>query len=142
MEGRQIRLRAAAVAAVAIAAVAGCTGENLFTGPSLGGGLLGPTVEITTPAAGATVGVGDSVQVTAKMTSDNGVTQVTFSGRFGTGTTAFISQVVSLPSSTDTTVSRFLKQAGTTAGTAKIIVEARDLLGSSTADTVTVTIGS
>jgi uncharacterized protein YfaS (alpha-2-macroglobulin family) len=131
----------AVAATFILAAIAACTGENLFTGPALGGTLLGPTVEITAPAAGATVAPGDSVQVTVNVASANGVSQVTFSGVFGTGTAAFISQVVSL-SSQDTTLSRFLKQTGTTTGSAMIIVKASDLLAASAADTVTVTIGS
>jgi hypothetical protein len=125
---------------VALAGLAACTGENLFTGPALGGSLLGPTVDISAPAAGATVAATDSVQVTANVASDNGITQVTFSGLFSTGTAAYISQVVSL-SATDTTISRFLKRAGTTTGAAKIIVQATDLLGGVAADTVSITIG-
>lgn len=137
--GRPIRSRAAATAIVTFAALAGCTGENLFTGPSLGGTLLGPTVEITAPAANATLAAGDSVQVTVSAASSNGVNQVTFSGVFNTGTTAYISQVVSL-SSQDTTLSRFLKPAGTGTGAARIIVQATDILGGAAADTVLVTI--
>jgi len=137
-----IQARAAVAAMVGFAVVAGCTGENLFTGPTTGGGgsLLGPTVAISAPAENAVIAVGDSVQVTAKVTSDNGVNQVTFSGVFGTGATAFVSQVVTLTNATDTTISRFLKQAGTATGTAKIIVEAKDILGGTGADTVSVTI--
>jgi len=141
--GRGIQARAAVAAMVGFAVVAGCTGDNLFTGPTLGGGgsLLGPTVEISAPAANAVIATGvDSVQVTAKITSDNGVNEVTFSGVFTSGTTAFISQVVTLPSATDTTVSRFLKRAGTSTGTARIIVQAKDILGATGADTVSVTI--
>jgi hypothetical protein len=130
----------AVVATFVLAAIAACTGENLFTGPSVGGILLGPTVDITAPAEGAAV-TGDSVQVTAHVASDNGITQVTFSGVFSTGTAAYITQVVSL-SSQDTTLSRFLKRSGTGTGSAKIIVQASDLLGGSAADMVTVTIGS
>jgi hypothetical protein len=132
----------AVAAMAAFAVVAGCTGENLFTGPttSSSGSLLGPTVEITAPAANAGVLLGDSVQVTAKITSDNGVNQVTFSGVFTTGATAFVSQAVTLASVTDTTISRYLKQAGTVTGTAKIIVQASDILGNIGADTVSVTI--
>ena len=141
-QGRHVRLRAIGTAVIAVGALASCTGENLFTGPSLGGGLTGPTVEITTPAADATVAAGDSVQVSASVTSSNGVSQVTFSGFFTTGTTAYIAQIVSLPNPADTTLSKFLQPAGTGTGEAKIIVEATDILGGSSADTVTVTIGS
>ena len=141
-EGRRIQLRSVSAAVFAMAALAACTGENLFTGPSLGGGALGPTVDITAPAAGATFATGDSVQVTATVTSANGVTQVTLSGSFATGASAFVTQVVSLPNSPDTTLSRFLKRAGTNTGSARIIVQATDLLGGSGADTVAVTIGS
>ena len=126
-----MRLRPVAAAVLALAAVAACTGENLFTGPSLGGGLSGVTVAITAPAEGATFATGDSVQVTARVASVNGVTQVTLSGAFATGTSAFVTQVVSVPNSPDTTLSRFLRRAGTTTGSAKIIVQATDLLGGS-----------
>jgi hypothetical protein len=140
--GRGIQARAALAAMVGFAAAAGCTGDNLFTGPTLGGGggLLGPTVTLSAPAADAVVALGDSVQVTAKVTSDNGVNEVTFSGVFASGSTAFITQVVTLSNATDTTISRFLKQAGTATGSAKIIVQAKDILGGTGADTVSVTI--
>jgi hypothetical protein len=134
-------LRVAAAMAVGVAVFAACTGENLFTGPTIAGSLLGASVEITEPAEAAAIAVGDSVRVTAHVASENGISQVTFGGVFATGTTAFIQQVVSL-SSPDTTISRFLKQAGTATGSAKIIVQAQDILGSQAADTVTVTIGS
>jgi len=142
LRGRRIGLRAAAVGLAASVLIIGCTGENLFTGPVTGGSTLVPTVEITTPGDGTTIAVGDSVLVTAKLTSANGVTQVTMSGVFSSGPTAFISQVISLPTSPDTTISRFLKQAGITTGSAKIIVQASDVFGGTGSDTVSVTIGS
>ncbi|MDH3423642.1 MAG: hypothetical protein OEN00_11665, partial [Gemmatimonadota bacterium] len=140
VEGRRIRLRVAAAAVAGLAVMAACTGDNLFTGPSLGGTLLGPSVEIEAPAANAVVGATDSVQVRTTVASENGVTQVTLSGVFPTGTAAYISQVVSLPNPQDTTISRFLKRSGTATGSARIIVQATDLLGGTAADTVTITI--
>ena len=130
----------ATIAVAGLAMVAACTGENLFTGPSLGGTLLGPSVEIDAPAANAAVGAADSVQVTTTVASQNGVTQVTFSGVFPSGTAAYISQVVSLPNPQDTTISRFLLRSGTATGGASIIVQATDLLGATAADTVAITI--
>lgn len=135
---RPSRLAAFAVVAAAI----GCTGENLFTGPSTGGSQLGPTVEVTAPAAGTIIALGDSVQVTANVVSSTGVSQVTFSGTFTNGVTAFISEVAVLQSAQDTTISRFLRQAAGTNGSARIVVQARDVVGKIGADTVLVTIGS
>jgi hypothetical protein len=125
-----------------VAAAIGCTGENLFTGPSSGGSQLGPTVEVTAPGAGAIIALGDSVQVSANIVSSTGVSQVTFSGTFTNGVTAFISEVVVLQSAQDTTISRFLRQAAGTNGSARILVQARDIVGRIGADTVLVTIGS
>jgi hypothetical protein len=64
-----------------------------------------------------------------------------FSGNFNDGGTAFTAQTVTLPNPTDTTVTRSLEQPGTTAGAAKIIVQATDLLGATGADTLAITIG-
>jgi len=125
-----------------MAVAIGCTGENLFTGPSTGGSQLGPTVEVTAPGAGAIIALGDSVQVTADVTSSTGVSQVTFSGTFSNGVAAFISELVVLQSAQDTTVSRFLRQASGTNGSVRIVVQARDVVGRIGADTVLVTIGS
>lgn len=141
--GRGIQARFALAAMAGFAVVAGCTGENLFTGPATGSGsgsLLGPTVEISAPVANAVIPVGDSIQVTAKITSANAVNQVVFTGLFETGITAFTAQVVTLSNVTDTTISRFLKQPGTGTGSARIIVQAKDILGGTGADTVSVTI--
>jgi hypothetical protein len=125
---------------VAVTFVVGCTGENLFTGPSLGSSLLGPTAEITAPAPNAVVASGDSVQVTANVASDNGVTEVVFSGVFNTGTAALVSQTVTLPSARDTTISRYLQRSGAATGAAKVIVQARDVVGATASDTVSVTL--
>lgn len=139
--GRGLRPGRLVALAVAVTAI-GCTGENLFTGPSSGGSQFGPTVEVTAPPAGAIIALGDSVQVTADVVSSTGVSQVTFSGTFENGVSAFISQVVVLQSAQDTTISRFLRQAANTNGSVRIIVQARDLVGKIGADTVLVTIGS
>ena len=70
-----------------------------------------------------------------------GVTSVTFSGLFSGGSAAFNQVVVgSLPAPQDTTISRYLRQSGTTTGNVRIIVEATDALGDRGADTVTVSI--
>jgi hypothetical protein len=47
-QGRRAASRFAG-AVFAATVVAACAGENLFTGPGLGGSLLGPQVDITTP---------------------------------------------------------------------------------------------
>lgn len=139
-DGRQVRLRR--VFAYALVALAACTGENIFPlSVSSGGGSLGPPeVQITAPAASAALTLGDSVQVTASVTAENGVGQVTFLGTFDAGASAYVQQVVPLSGQADTTLSRFLQPAGTVTGAARIIVQATDLLGNQGADTVSVTV--
>lgn len=137
--GRSIRLRLA-VGVLAAGVLAACAGENLFTELGASTGLLGPEVEITAPQANLALAVGDSVQVTANVSASDGVSQVKYTGLFEGGATAFLEQIVPLPNPQDTTVSRYMKQAGTTTGSVRIIVEARDLLGETGADTVVVVI--
>jgi hypothetical protein len=117
-----------------------CTGDNLFTGVGALAGLLGPDVEITAPQNNLGLAVGDSVQVTANVSSPEGVATVKYSGLFTGGATAFTEIVVTLPNPQDTTVSRYMKQIGTTTGTVRVIVEATDALGETGADTVNVII--
>lgn len=138
---RAIRLRLA-LATGCLFVTAACTGVNIFpTGVSTSEEQGGPpTLEITQPAAAAALTVGDSVQVTASVTSGTGVNQLTMSGSFLTGTSAYVQQVISLSAATDTTVSRFLQPAGTQTGDARIVVQATDLLGNTGADTVQVTV--
>jgi hypothetical protein len=138
--GRSIGLRLG-VAVIVAGAVAACTGDNLFTGIAAGVGLLGPEVDITAPQPNLAVTVGDSVTVTANVTDPNGVTGVKFSGTFSGGQVAFTEIAVgSLPSPKDTTMTRVMRQAGTTTGNVRIIVEATNAAGDTGADTVTVII--
>jgi hypothetical protein len=134
------RLRLA-IALVAVAAAPACTGDNLFTGLGARSGLLGPEVQITAPQPNVAIAVGDSVQVTANVSSPDGVTAVKFTGAFAGGGTAFTEILVSnLPAPNDTTLTRVMKQAGTTTGGVSIVVEASDALGNKGADTVAVII--
>jgi hypothetical protein len=135
--GRSTGLRLA-VAATLVAAAAACAGENLFTGNA--SVEQGPQVTITSPAANASVSVGDSVNVQADIVGSRGISQVKFSGFFTGGTTAFTEQTVTLPNPPDTTLARFIRQAGATTGNVNIIVEATDILGDKGADTVAVVI--
>jgi hypothetical protein len=123
---------------------AACAGENLFTGPGIGGGgLLGPQVDITAPQPNITIPVGDSVNVTATLVSSEGITEVSFTGTLVAGGAApFTPVVVPLTAVTDTTMSRYLKRSGTTAGAARIIVTAKDVSGDTGADTISVNLGS
>jgi hypothetical protein len=90
-----------------------------------------------------TIAPGDSVQVTANITSDEGIVQVVWSGRLTAGgADPFASITVPLSAVTDTTISRFVKRSGTTGGAAEIIVTATDLTGDLGADTISVTLGS
>ena len=135
------RLGGAVLAAVVVAA---CAGENLFTGPGTGGqNLLGPQVDITAPQPGLTIALGDSVQVTATLVSQEGITEVAWTGTLVAGGAApFTPIVVPLTGVTDTTMSRYLKRSGTTGGAARIIVTAKDLDGDTGADTISVTLGT
>ena len=137
------RARATILAAAAVATVAACAGENLFTGPALGGGaLLGPQVTITTPQPNISIPPEDSVNVTATLVSAEGITEVSFTGTLDAGGVApFTPVVVPLTAVTDTTMSRYLKRSGTTAGAARIIVTAKDISGDTGADTISVTLG-
>lgn len=139
-EERRNRARLAAACVLALTTSVGCTGENLFGlgVVGTGGGGTEPQVEITAPAANAVLNAGDSVQVEASITSDNGVNQVTVSGVFDGGGTAFVQQVLTMSVTTDTTISQFVQPAGVTTGAASIIVEARDVLGNTGSDTVAV----
>jgi hypothetical protein len=138
--GRSIGLRLAAVLIVA-GSLPACTGDNLFTGVGASVGLLGPEVEITAPQNNFALAVGDSVTVTANMSSPDGITSVKFLGLFSGGQAAFTEIVVgSLPSAQDTTLTRVMRQSGTTTGNVRLIVEATDALGEKGADTVNVII--
>lgn len=138
--GRPLRLRLV-VALLVAGSLPACTGDNLFTGFALSGGLLGPEVEITAPLANLTMAVGDSVQVTAQVASSEGITSVTFSGIFSGGSAAFTQIVVgALPAPQDTTITRIMRQSGAVTGNVRIIVEATDALGAKGADTVNVSI--
>lgn len=126
---------------LAVAVLAACTGDNLFTGLALSNQLTGPEVTITSPGGNVSVAPGVAVSVTAEVTSSEGVSEMVFSGIFEDGSPAFTAQTVALPNPQDTTLTKSLAQPGTSTGSAKIIVEATDILGSTGADTVTITIG-
>jgi hypothetical protein len=135
------RLAGALLAGVVVAA---CAGENAFTFAVQAISLLGPQVEITAPIPPVTVAPGDSVEVTASLTSGEGMTEVAWTGTLDAGGAApFIPIVVPLAGVLDTTMSRFVKRVvGSPAGQAKIIVTATDVTGDTGADTISVTLGS
>lgn len=138
--GRSLRLRLAATLLVA-GSLPACTGDNLFTGVGAVAGLLGPEVEITAPLPNFTMRVGDSLTVTTNVSSEDGITSVTFSGLFSGGSSAFTQLIVTnLASPQDTTLTRVLRQTGTSTGNVRVIVEATDALGDRGADTVNVII--
>jgi hypothetical protein len=139
--GRRIPARLGGALLVA-AVVAACAGENAFTFAVKGGGLLGPQVNITAPVNPPPIPPGDSVLVTATITSGDPVTEVSWTGTLDAGGAApFTPVVVPLAGVRDTTMSRYLKRAvGSPAGGAKIIVTARDLIGDTGADTISVTL--
>jgi delta 1-pyrroline-5-carboxylate dehydrogenase len=134
------RLAGALLAGVVVAA---CAGENTFTFAASATDLLGPEVDITAPIPPVTIAPGDSVQVTATLTSSEGITEVSWTGTLDAGGAApFTPIVVPLTAVLDTTMSRFVVRSGATGGAAKIIVTARDISGDTGADTISVTLGS
>ena len=138
--GRPLRLRLAATRLVA-GSLPACTGDNQLTGVGAVAGLLGPEVEITAPLPNFTLRVGDSLTVTTNVSSEDGITSVTFSGLFSGGSAALTQLVVTnLASPQDTTLTRVLRQTGTSTGNVRVIVEATDALGDRGADTVNVII--
>jgi hypothetical protein len=139
-EGRSIGVRLTMALLVA-GSLPACTGDNLFTGLGAAVGLLGPEVEITAPQANLNLALGDSVEVTANVSSPSGVTSVKYSGTFAGGQAAFTEVIVSsLPAPQDTTLTRMMRQAGTGTGNVRVIVEATDANGDKGADTVNVII--
>jgi hypothetical protein len=140
--GRRMHARLAG-ALLAGVVVAACAGENAFTF-AVQASLLGPQVEIIAPVPPVTVAPGDSVEVTANLTSGEGMTEVSWTGTLDAGGSApFLPIVVPLAGVLDTTMSRFVKRAdGSPAGQAKIIVTATDVTGDTGADTISVTLGS
>jgi hypothetical protein len=143
-EGRRPLARVGG-AILALAVAAGCAGENIF--PTFvvdrQGSLLGPQVDITAPLPPVTIAPGDSVNVTARLSSADGITEVVWSGALVAGGPApFTPVTVPLVAVTDTTMSRFLRRTGATGGAALIIVTARDIFGQTGADTISVTLGS
>lgn len=135
-----VRVGGAVIAALLTAA---CAGENIFPPFVVEGetDLLGPQVEITAPQPNLAIAPGDSVNVTANVTSADGVTEVSFTGTLDAGGPApFTPVVVPLTAVADTTISRYLKRSGATPGAAKIIVTAKDVLGDAGADTIPVTL--
>jgi hypothetical protein len=122
--------------------VAACAGENTFTFAASGRDLLGPEVDITAPIPPVTIAPGDSVQVTATLTSSEGITEVSWTGTLDAGGAAPFAPIVVSVAARDTTMSRYMVRLGATGGAAKIIVTARDITGDTGADTISVTLGS
>jgi hypothetical protein len=137
--GRRAASRFAAVVTTA-GILAACTGDNTFTGIGFAGPQK-PQVNITAPQANITIAVGDSVQVTATIQAPEGASSVSFTSLLDGGGNAFTPISVTLPNPKDTTVSRYMKRVTNTAGSARIIVRATDVLGGAGADTVAVLLG-
>ena len=142
LQGRRAGVRSALTAFAALGLAVACTGDNLFTGPALGTGSgEGPSVQISTPANGSSLPVGDSVLVTASAQSDLGMVEIVFGGEYTpAGTQAFAPKIRSLAGTFDTTVAVFLLPVGTTPGDVLIVVQAEDVTGGTGADTVTITL--
>lgn len=160
-----LRRSGAAVAALALALLGACDGGSNPFNPGNGGGGGGgggggsdaaPSVEISLPAANATVAVGDSLFVRARVRDDRRLETVEFEGfavrgdvNLGTDTTVvrFASKTVTLsPGSrvvTDTTLDRFLVATADTLreGGVFVVVTATDTAGNARADTVEVAVG-
>lgn len=145
--GRRVRPRAVLLVTAA-GLLAACAGENLFTPRPVTGGQVGVEVEITAPQDNFALPVGDSVQITVNLTGSEGIDVVVFSGISAAsaqqpGFTRFVEETVDLPSPADTTISNYLRAtADVTVEDVDLIVEATDLLGDVSADTVTIRVGS
>jgi len=128
-----------ALSGVAIASA--CAGENLFQGPVTGGGD-DPTVNITAPSEGSTLGAGSSVQVRADVDAPNGLVSAEYFGIFvADGTPAFVSETESYSRPPFAAVSNTLSpQPGGAVGDVAIILRVTDGEGISASDTVKITV--
>ncbi len=126
------------VLAACLVAVA-CTGENIFPTGVVGGGgdASGDSVAITAPDDGASVPVSDSVAVTVAFASESGVNAINFRHDYPGGN--FTRAVTLGAPAQDTTITRNL-WTGTSTGSGTIVVQTTDVLGSTIADTISVTI--
>lgn len=112
---------------------------------------VAPTDTIKTPAANVLVAVGDSVLLTVRVLDNRGVSSLTLLGvayrgsrAFGTDTsvTRLTPRAVTLPQSTDTTITRYLRAVLTdsTPETVYLIAQLQDSSGNSRRDSIAVTI--
>lgn len=124
-----------------LVAVAACTGENLFTFPT-SSTALGPTVDITAPAAGFSIAIGDSILITATGNAPSGAASIDYRGRYATNTAAFIAETEAVAGGeTAPVISNYLQaNAGQVAGSAWIAVTLTDALGATATDSVSITI--
>ncbi len=121
--------------------LAGCAGENLFS-LSASVGELGPQVQMSAPGEGGTIAPGDSIRITADVTSSSGVSSVSYRGNYvSSGTAAYTAETETLAGETTVSLSNFLLAAdGQVAGQVYIVVEATDQIGGTGKDSVKVTI--
>lgn len=120
----------------------GCAGENLFGLPGSVGDQSGaPVVEITAPAEGAGVVLGDSVLVSAEVTAANGGGAIVYRGSYADGTDAFVPEFGNMNGVAASTLTNYLRAAGgQTAGSAYIVVEVTGLGGGLGKDSVQITL--
>lgn len=147
--GRLARLGGTAF--LALLALA-CEGDNLFQpGPGRGPDSRAPNVEIQQPRDPAANPIGDSLFVSAAVSDNLGIDSVVFYGfarrgdpDLGTETLVerFERKVVTLPSATDTLVTRYLlATADSTREDAFVVAEAWDQGGNVSADTLALILG-
>lgn len=122
-------------------ATAACTGENLFT-LSSSANALGPTLDITSPTAGFTIALGDSILISATATAPAGAATVAYRGEYPSSAQAFISETEAVAGGeTAPVIANYLKAgAGQVTGAAWIIVMLTDAIGGTVTDSVNITV--
>ena len=104
--------------------------------------VLGPQVVMTAPSEGFTISIGDSILVTADITSSGGIATVDFRGNYaGASDPAFVAESQTGGGVEFLSVTNRLRAAvGQVAGEAYVVVQATDLSGGIGVDSVKVTI--
>lgn len=124
---------------VGAATLVACAGENLFSLPGTAG--RGPDVEITAPAEGLTIAVGDSILITATVNAPVGGADILYRGTYPDGTAAYAQETGNMNGVQAATLTNYLQAAaGQVEGSPYIVVEVTGVDGAVGMDSVKVTI--
>lgn len=125
---------------VGAATLAACAGENLFSLPGTTGGTS-PDVEITAPAEGLTIALGDSILITATVNAPVGGADILYRGTYPDGTAAYAQETGNMNGVQAATLTNYLQAAaGQVAGSPYVVVEVTGVDGEVGKDSVKVTI--